>query len=238
MRSLLLVPEGACRHCPGRTTLGIDRLDGCMADFCTLPISNLVEIPSDISDDRAVFIEPLSAACEILEQLSLNGPQRVIVLGDGRMGILCAWVLSTAVSDVTLIGHHPEKLALSAWNRIKIAHEISGVDPDADVVVEATGSPAGLADAMMLCRPRGVIVLKSTVAACAQINLAPIVIHELTLQGSRCGQFRQGLSLMAQHPDMPLERLITKRFPIEAAPEAFYLAAQNAAIKVLLDLSI
>ena len=94
-----------------------------------MPISNLIEIPEGISDDRAVFIEPLSAACEILEQLSLNGSERVVVLGDGRLGILCAWVLSTVVSDVTLIGHHPEKLALSAWNSIKIAHDGSDIVP-------------------------------------------------------------------------------------------------------------
>jgi len=226
--------SGLGRHCPSRTTLGIDRLDGCMADYCVLPVSNLIEIPESISDDRAVFVEPLSAACEILEQLFLKGSQRIVVLGDGRLGILCAWALSTVVSDVTLIGHHPEKLALAAWNSVKIAHDCRHCS-GADVVIEATGSASGLAQAMTLCRPRGMIVLKSTVAAGAQINLAPIVIHELTVLGSRCGQFRHGLSLMAQHPDMPLESLITQRFPIEAAPDAFILAVQTAAIKILLD---
>ncbi|MBI5592853.1 MAG: alcohol dehydrogenase catalytic domain-containing protein [Deltaproteobacteria bacterium] len=227
--------KGQGRHCPGRTTLGIDRLDGCMADYCILPVSNLIEIPAGISDDRAVFIEPLSAACEILEQLSLNGSQRIVVLGDGRLGILCAWVLSTVVSDVTLIGHHPEKLALSAWNGINTTRDgkyYSG----ADVVVEATGSATGLAQAMTLCRPRGIIVLKSTIAVSAAVNLSPIVIHELTVLGSRCGRFHHGLTLMEEHPDMPLESLITNRFPIEGAPEAFHQAARNSAIKILLDL--
>lgn len=227
--------KGQSRHCPSRITLGIDRLNGCMADYCVLPISNLIEIPANISDDRAVLIEPLSAACEILEQLSLNGSQRIVVLGDGRLGILCAWVLSTVASDVTLIGHHPEKLALSLWNNIKIDHDGNNCS-GADVVVEATGSATGLAEAMTLCRPRGIIVLKSTVAVSEAINLSPIVIHELTVMGSRCGQFRHGLSLMAKHPDMPLERLITNRFPIESATEAFVMAAQNSAIKILLDL--
>ena len=227
--------KGRGRHCPSRITLGIDRLNGCMADYCVLPISNLIEIPVNISDDRAVLIEPLSAACEILEQLSLNGSQRIVVLGDGRLGILCAWVLSTVTSDITLIGHHPEKLALSLWNNIKIAHD-GNYCSGADVVVEATGSATGIADAMTLCRPRGIIVLKSTVAVSEAINLSPIVIHELTVMGSRCGQFRHGLSLMAKHPDMPLERLITNRFPIESATEAFVMAAQSSAIKILLDL--
>lgn len=227
--------KGLGRHCPSRTTLGIDCLDGCMADFCVLPISNLIEIPESISDDRAVFIEPLSAACEILEQLSLNGLERIVVLGDGRLGILCAWVLSTVVSDVTLIGHHPGKLALSAWNSVKIAHDSSHCN-GADMVVEATGSATGLAEAMRLCRPRGMIVLKSTVAVSAAVNLSPIVINELTVLGSRCGQFRHGLSLMEQQPDMPLERLITNRFPIEAALAAFHQTTHNATIKILLDL--
>jgi alcohol dehydrogenase len=228
--------KGQGRHCPDRTTLGIDRLDGCMADYCVLPISNLIEIPAGISNDWAVFTEPLSAACEILEQLTLDGSERIVVLGDGRLGILCAWVLSTAVTDVTLVGHHPEKLALAAWNNIRTAHSGSDIDPGADVVVEATGSVAGLAAAMALCRPRGVIVLKSTVAVSAPVNLSPVVIHEITVLGSRCGRFEHGLSLMARHPGMPLEKLITTRFPIAAASAAFHLAGQNAAIKILLDL--
>lgn len=227
--------NGLGRHCPDRVTFGIDRLDGCMADCCILPAANLVEVPEDISDDRAVFTEPLSAACEILEQLPLNGSERIVVLGDGRLGILCAWVLSTAASNVTLIGRHPEKLALAAWNGIRVTE-----DPrpcmDVDVVVEATGSATGLSTAMDLCRPRGVIVLKSTVAISAAVNLSPIVIHEQTVVGSRCGRFRDGLSMMANHPGMPLESLITKRFPIEAALEAFQTASESPSIKILLDL--
>ena len=227
--------KGQGSHCPSRTTLGIDRLDGCMADYCILPIANLIEIPENISDDRAVFIEPLSAACEILEQLSLNGSQRVVVLGDGRLGILCAWVLSTVVSDVTISGHHPEKLALAAWNGVKTAHGNSNIDPGADVVVEATGSARGFAEAMSLCRPQGVIVLKSTVALSEKVDLSPIVIHELTVLGSRCGRFWRGLTLMEQSPDMPLESMITDRFPIEQATDAFERSAQHTALKVLLD---
>ena len=227
--------KGQGRHCPSRTTLGIDRLDGCMADYCILPIANLIEIPENISDDRAVFMEPLSAACEILEQLPLKGHERVVVLGDGRLGILCAWVLSTVVSDVTLVGHHPEKLALAAWNGVKTAYGDSNIDPGADVVVEATVSAGGFAEAMSLCRPQGVIVLKSTVALSEKVDLSPIVIHELTVLGSRCGRFWRGLTLMEQSPDMPLESMITDRFPIEQATDAFERSAQHTALKVLLD---
>ncbi|MBT4511255.1 MAG: alcohol dehydrogenase catalytic domain-containing protein, partial [Chloroflexi bacterium] len=118
---------GLGRHCPNRTTLGILDLNGCMADYCVLPIANLREVPPQISDDRAVFTEPLSAACEILEQLKPERWERAIVLGDGRLGILCVWVLSTVLSDVTLIGHHPEKLKLAQWCHLKTADNIDEI---------------------------------------------------------------------------------------------------------------
>ena len=228
--------DGLGRHCPERLTLGIDRLDGCMADYCVLPVANLIEIPDDISPDRAVFIEPLSAACEILEQVPLKGTERVIVLGDGRLGILCAWVLSTAAADVTLVGRHREKLEMAAWHGIQTCLAGGECPGNADVVVEATGSGIGLTEAMRLCRPRGVIVLKSTTAAPHTVNLSPIVIHELTVVGSRCGQFRDGLRLLRRYPDMPVERLITHRYPIIDAVSALEQAAGHDAVKVLIDM--
>lgn len=228
--------RGLGRHCPHRTTLGIDRLDGCMADYCILPLSNLHRIPGDLSDDRALLIEPLSAACEILEQLDLSGNERVIVLGDGRLGILCAWVLATAVSDVTLVGHHQGKLDVAGWRHLKGLLQGTGVKAGADIVVDATGSEEGLRDAMSLCRPRGTIVLKSTVASETRLNLSPVVINELTVIGSRCGQFAHGLRIMQDFPDMPLERLITARYPIEETDRAFERAQVSDMIKVVITL--
>jgi alcohol dehydrogenase len=228
--------RGLGRHCPERTTLGIVNHDGCMADYCVLPKANLCVVDPAISDERAILTEPLSAACEILEQLPLCGTERVVVLGDGRLGILCAWVLATVASDVTLVGHHPEKLEIARWRGIKTALNHGEVPPGADIVVEATGSGQGIAQAMSLCRPRGVIVLKSTVAIQGEINLAPIVINELTVVGSRCGRFRDGLTLMREFPDMPLERLITDRYPLHQVREAFARAQSGQALKVLLDL--
>ncbi|MGD9973242.1 MAG: alcohol dehydrogenase catalytic domain-containing protein [Desulfatirhabdiaceae bacterium] len=222
------------RHCPNRATLGIFQLDGCMATYCILPTVNLIAVPENIPDDRAVLTEPLAAACEILEQQPLCGNERVIILGDGRLGILCAWALSTIVSNVTLIGHHPEKLALAAWRGIQTAQTTDRIKPGADLVVEATGSGQGIATAMSLCRPRGAIVLKSTVAVQGDINLSPIVINELTVLGSRCGRFQDAISMMQSFPDMPLERLITDRYPLSHVVEAFDRAAQKDAIKVLL----
>lgn len=226
---------GLGRHCPSRTTLGIDRLDGCMADFCVLPVRNLLEVPSVISDNRAAFTEPLAAACEILEQLTIDPSQRVVVLGDGRLGILCAWVLTTTGADVTLLGHHPDKLSTAAWRHLRCVTHPDDIGDRVDVVVDATGSIQGLKDAMQLCRPRGTIVLKSTVASKDPVNLAPLVIDEITLQGSRCGQFSHALALMETWPDVPLERLISASFPIDEALTAFDEALYGKPLKIILD---
>ncbi|MDD5167595.1 MAG: alcohol dehydrogenase catalytic domain-containing protein [Syntrophales bacterium] len=229
--------EGLGRHCPDRTTLGIADLDGCMAEYCVLPEENLFIVPPEISDERAVFVEPLSAACEILEQVSLRGKERVIVLGDGRLGILCAWVLATMVPDVTIVGHHPEKLAPARWQGIKTSVNADGVAPGADIVVEATGSGQGIAMAMSLCRPRGTIVLKSTVAGQGDLNLAPVVVNEQTIIGSRCGRFGSGLKVMRNFPDMPLEKLISCRFPLDKATDAFARAQEGDALKIILEIA-
>jgi alcohol dehydrogenase len=226
--------KGLGRHCPNRAVLGIHGHDGCMADYCVLPVANLIEIPDSIEDHRAILIEPLSAACEILEQIAFEGSERVVVLGDGRLGTLCAWALSTKVNDVTMIGHHKDKLDLAGWGRLKTVLGASEVQPGADMVVDATGSAAGIKDAMSLCRPRGTIVLKSTIASQGGLNLAPVVVNEINVLGSRCGRFSDGLGMMQAYRDMPLERLITAKYPIEQALEAFDRAGRHDAMKVLL----
>lgn len=231
-----LCDDGLGRHCPTRTTLGILGLNGCMADYCVLPITNLKEVPAGISDDRAVFTEPISAACEILEHLKPERWKRAIVLGDGRLGILCAWVLSTVLPDVTLLGHHPKKLELAQWRHLKTASNRDEVEPAAHIVVDATGSADGIIDAISLCRPRGTIVMKSTVADYGDLDMAPIVVNELSIVGSRCGRFEDGLRVLEQYPDMPIERLITARYPIEKAVAAFDRAAQSNALKVLIEM--
>ncbi|HOG12377.1 MAG TPA: alcohol dehydrogenase catalytic domain-containing protein [Smithellaceae bacterium] len=224
------------RHCPNRSTLGILNLDGCMAEYCTLPIVNLLALPEKLSDERAVLVEPLSAACEILEQMRPAGNERAVILGDGRLGALCAWVLATVLPVVTVVGHHPEKLENLRWRNIRTVLHEKDVAPGADIVVEATGSGAGIVTAMALCRPRGTIVLKSTVAVSGDVNLAPIVINEQTVLGSRCGRFADGLKIMCEYPDMPLDRLITARYPLARVEEAFARATQSDALKVLLDI--
>ena len=229
--------QGLGRHCSERRTLGMINHDGCMAEYCILPTENLLMVPEDLPDDGAVLMEPLSAACEILEQLPLDGSERIVVLGDGRIGILCAWVLSTAASDVTLVGRHREKLGLADWRGVKTSLWTDAIEKEADIVVDATGSGQGIATAISLCRPRGTIVLKSTVALQGDVNLAPVVVNELTILGSRCGRFADGLAMMKQFPDMPLARMITARYPLQEVQAAFDRAAQRDAMKVLLSMT-
>ncbi|MCP4686840.1 MAG: alcohol dehydrogenase catalytic domain-containing protein [Desulfobacterales bacterium] len=226
--------EGMGRHCPHRQVLGILGLDGCMAEYCVLPVSNLLEVPPGIPDDRAALIEPLSAACAILERTPVKGTEKTVVLGDGKLGILCAWVLATRLRDVTLVGHHPEKLERARWGHLNTALGVENTGKKADIVVDATGSARGLPEAVSLCKSRGTIVLKTTVAAHAPVNLSQLVVDEITIRGSRCGRFSDGLEMLASHPDMPLERLISSRRPLSEAPEAFAAAAEPGSLKVLL----
>ena len=225
---------GLGRHCADRSVLGIQDLDGCMAERCVLPDENLLVVPSRLSNDDAVFIEPLSAAFEILEQISLLGSERCIVLGDGKLGILCAWALSTVLSEVTLVGHHPQKLEAAQWGKLETTLDLDSVEVDADIVVEATGSVDGLLQAMDLCRPRGTLVLKSTISSTSHLNLAPAVIKELTIVGSRCGPFSRGIRELLEHR-FPVERLIDSRFPLDNAEAAFKRAEERGVLKVLID---
>ena len=228
--------QGLARHCPARTVLGILNQDGCMAGYCQLPVANLHPIPPDMRTDRAAFIEPLSAACEILAQLNLTGTEKIAVLGDGRLGILCAWALATVSDDVALVGHHPEKLEIARWRNLKTTEAIDAVT-GADLVVEATGKPQGFMDAMAVCRPRGTIVLKSTLASQEDLNLAQVVINEITVVGSRCGLFKDGIAMLQRHRNMPVERLITARYPIDRALEAFNRARAPGTLKVLIEVA-
>ncbi len=235
--------RGLGRHCPSRAVLGIAGLDGCLAEYCTLPIENLCEVPDGIDDERAVFTEPLSAAYEILDQVELRGDERCVVLGDGKLGILCAWVLATRCAEVALVGRHADKLELADWGgvRTRLAQHRAPDAADeppargADLVVEATGTASGLSAALAHCRPRGTVVLKTTVAEPEPVDLAPIVIDEIQVLGSRCGRFDAGLAGAVEH-EFPVERLITARFPLARGEAAFARAAKAGALKVLVEI--
>lgn len=188
------------RHCPDRHTLGIWRKDGCFAEYVTMPLNVLFEIPENVEDEQAVFVEPLAAACEITEQLHIQPIQRVVVLGDGKLGLTTALTLSAQGLDVTLIGKHQNKLDIAKNQGVKTQLlQDTKIENIYDVVVEATGSVSGFETSLSLVKPRGVLVLKSTIATGKELNLAPIVINEITVLGSRCGQFPPALNLLAKH---------------------------------------
>jgi len=221
------------RHCLVRRTLGIHALDGVLAEYCTLPVKNIKVLPDSIADDHAVFVEPLAAAHEILEQVAIPESASCVVLGDGKLGILCAWALSEVVSDITLVGHHRENLALADWNGVRATTELPGPNM-ADLVVEATGTPDGLMQSINLVRPRGTLILKSTISGQSGLNLSMAVVKELLMVGSRCGPFDRTLKAMSAF-QFPLERLIHGRFPFDQAMAAFEAASRKGALKILLD---
>jgi alcohol dehydrogenase len=227
--------KGLGRHCPNRTVLGIVRHPGAFAEFFTLPERNLHVLPDEIPTDRAVFLEPLAAACEILDQISIPPGAPVAVLGDGKLGLLVAMVLNAHGCRVHLFGRHAAKLAITA--RVGVETELStDALPIAayDWVVDATGSPEGLRSAAAMARPRGTVILKSTVHGAVPVDTAPIIVNELTLVGSRCGRFEAALPLL-NHPLVRVEELIVARFPLSEAPQAFARAAQRGVLKVLLE---
>lgn len=227
--------RGLGRHCPYRSVLGIQALDGCIAEYCTLPVANLHRVPDEMPDDHAVLVELLAAAYEILAQVRVPPDARCIVVGDGKLGILCAWALSTASRRVTLAGHHPDNLAAAEWNGIATTTDAAALEP-ADIVVDCTGRAAGLARCIGLCRPRGTLILKSTVAADSGMNLAPVVINELTVVGSRCGLFADALQGYSHHR-FPLDRLIRGHFPLDRGIEAFAAAVRGGSLKIVLDMA-
>lgn len=227
--------NGLQKHCPRRTTLGILGRQGAFAEYTTLPSGNLHEIPGDISDEQAVFTEPLAAAFEVIEQVGIDEGQRVLVLGDGKLGILCALTLKLTGAHVSLAGKHPDKLAIAA--RQGISTLLVNDMPDGgifDIVVEATGSAEGLDAAMHYTRPLGTIILKSTVADTIPVNLAPIVINEITIVGSRCGPFEPAVRALTEG-SIDVKPLITAVFSVNDAEEAFRTAGKRESLKVLIN---
>jgi threonine dehydrogenase-like Zn-dependent dehydrogenase len=230
---------GMPTHCPNRTTLGIVDRDGAFADEVTLPVENLRAVPDEVTDDEAVFVEPLAANFEIAEQLHLRPTDRVLILGDGKMGQLAAQVLALSGCAVTVVGKHADKLALAARSgaRTLLLEAATDLVADAaqrvDLVVECTGSNSGLALALRLVRPRGTVILKSTVADKSTLDLAPIVIDEIRVQGSRCGPFEPALRAL-RNKRLDVTPLISASYPLDDGLTAFDHAQRPGALKVLL----
>lgn len=228
---------GGRNHCPSRTVLGILGRDGGIAERVAVPVENLHVVPDAIPDERAAFIEPLAAALHAFDEAAPRPGDRVCLLGDGKLGLLAGLALAARRGDLgraVAVGRHRDKLAILEAAGLDVALEQGFSEAGFDVVVEATGQPAGLARALALVRPRGTIVLKSTYAGAAGVDLAPIVIHELRVVGSRCGDFGRAIDVLARGAVDP-RPLVSARYPLADAERAFARAAEPGVLKVLVS---
>ena len=245
--------RGLKRHCLRRKVLGIVGQDGAFAEYLTLPVENLRGIPATIPDEAAVFVEPLAAACEILEQIDVGKFREAAVLGDGKLGQLIARVLRTRISRVVMYGKSPRKLALAGGQGARLrrrplqgksaaietkrvrgdASDLKRVKETYELVVEATGSPTGLALAQQVTEARGTLVLKSTFHGAAPVETWPIVVKEITVVGSRCGRFEQAIALLRAGTVDP-RALITQVFSLGEAEKAIEFAQRRGVMKVVL----
>jgi len=231
--------RGLRTHCARRTVLGIVAHGGAFAEHLALPIENLHAVPGGISDEQAVFVEPLAAACEILEQVNVDEFQQAAVLGDGKLAQLIARTLHTVVPRVVMYGKHLAKLAIArkagiTTRRVRgSASDIQRFQENYGMVVEATGSPSGLALAQSMIEPRGTLVLKSTFHGAAPVETWPMVVKEITVVGSRCGPFAKAIRLLRSGQLDP-RPLITRTFPLAQASKAIQFAQKKDVMKVLL----
>ncbi|MBE7706516.1 MAG: alcohol dehydrogenase [Cyanobacteria bacterium SIG30] len=227
--------SGLQRHCPNRQTLGIWNKDGCFSEYFTLPIKNLLEVPDNVSDSEAVMVEPIAAACEILEQLHIKPMDKVAILGDGKLGLCISLVLNAMNVNLTHIGKHKDKLQISnnAGSKILNLEDTKNLNACFDVVIEATGSVGGFEKSLSLVKPRGVLVLKSTIASNEGLNLAGVVVNEITVLGSRCGQFAPALKLLSEGK-IDVNPLISKIYNVDDAIEAFEENTKKETLKILI----
>ncbi|MBC7932328.1 MAG: alcohol dehydrogenase catalytic domain-containing protein [Rubrivivax sp.] len=233
-----LCRAGDARHCPARTVLGIVGRDGAFAEFLQLPAANLLPVPDEVPDERAVFCEPLAAACAITERVSIGDGARVAVVGDGKLGLLCAQALKvlTGARRVLLVGRHQSKLDIARRREIETvkADDIpSSFDRAFDVTVEASGSASGFATALRLLKARGTLVLKSTFHGTTELNAAPVVVDEISIVGSRCGRFAPALELLRRDA-VDVGGLVHEEFPLSEGVRALERAAEPGVLKVLL----
>jgi threonine dehydrogenase-like Zn-dependent dehydrogenase len=228
--------EQVYNHCPNRSVLGILNKDGVFADYIALPVKNLHIIPDDITDDEALFIEPLAAAYEILEQISIDHSDRVCVMGDGKLGLLVGQVLSTTSCDLVVVGKYKEKLSILNERGIKTAVAMTFDKDGFDIVVDCTGTPLGIEKAMSIVGSRGTVVLKSTTKERGFIDLNHLIVNEITMTGSRCGPFAPAIKGIELKNINPLP-LISKRFKLDDGLKAFEYASQKGVLKVILEMS-
>jgi len=226
--------QGLENHCPSRSVLGIHRKNGAFAEYLTLPLNNLHKVPETIDDQEAVFVEPLAAALEILEQVVIEEQESILVLGDGKLGLLAAQVMKSQTDRVSCAGRHRRKLNILESKGIKTYSSQQAIQGRFDLVVEATGKKEGLKQALCLAKPRGRVILKSTFYDDVNLDVSSIVIDEIQIIGSRCGPFSKALSLLSDKKIDMLE-MVDGDFPLDQAPEALALAQNPETIKVLIS---
>jgi len=227
--------QGLGRHCPNRTVMGIINQYGAFAQYICVPKENLVLIPDGIPNTNAVFIEPLAAALEILDQVEVKPDSKVLVFGDGKLGLMIGHALAATECHLTIVGKHPEKLALLEYDHIEKVLLPDFKDSQYDIVIEATGNADAFGKSVANVRPRGTIVLKSTYAADLTFNPAPIVVNEVTVVGSRCGLFSRSIDFLSKH-SVSFEKLVSHRFPFHQALDAFNASESGDAVKVILEM--
>lgn len=226
---------GDPRHCPNRTVLGIAGRDGAHAEFLQLPRINLITVPESIPDEHAVFTEPLAAACGILERVTITKTDRVAVIGDGKLGLLCAQVIALTGAQTLMIGKHPAKLRIAERRGIEAVTppQATNRQRQFDVAVEASGAPSGFKLALNLLRPQGKLVLKSTFHGATEIDAARIVVDEISIVGSRCGRFAPALNLLKKEA-IDVDSLVSEEYPLRDGAHAMSRARVKGVLKVLL----
>jgi len=225
--------RGETKHCPSRQVLGISKKDGVFAEYITLPMKNFYKLPENVSTSDGVFTEPLAAALEILEQVRITRETRVLVLGDGKLGMLIAQVLGLESDAVSCVGKHERHLKLLEKHGIQTALKGDALEPGFPLVIEATGNEEGLNEALRMVRPKGTVVLKSTFRGESSLDVSKVVVDEIHLIGSRCGPFPKAVDLL-HSKRIDVQDMMDGDFPLEHFHDAFQLAKKPGALKVLL----
>ena len=229
--------KGLSRHCPQRTVMGIINRNGAFAEYIAVPQCNVFVIPDQIPDSEAIFIEPLAAALEIIDQVKIREDSAILILGDGKLGLLISFVMRCSGYSTTMVGKHREKLSFAETAGVSVVQLEEFRNGAYDLVIEATGNRIALEMAIENTKPRGTVVLKSTYAGDISFNPSKVVVDEISIIGSRCGRFDAAINFLSKFTNrLPLAQLINKTFSLDQAIEAFEYAQNPGILKTILNM--